>query len=407
MASIAWMRPLGPVFMRLLNRGVDKDRTQEMVDLGMPNTGKPDVIVAETEELCGTYARLQPDHARHWNAAVELVKAHAQGTGACLDLIERWGFVKDNARHVGAPEWWNDKMVVPIEFMDYAPEMYSDDAVRAAGTTPERFHTLARQTSERVWMGYYRAKGRLCAGGVSLLIKDVTDAANQMKARVDKPRDAPLCVYVIGISEDEVVALQGPDTCVIGFNRGHSPIVEKFIREGRVGRLVAEGAGNQAKLFHADTREPFRPEGGKVYICPGDVTNGLPVPDASGIAMTNYTLHHNSFATQDVMIRELHRTALPLHGGGRAFVVGEMIRNRHFIPTLFGPVSTIGPTTWDAWASFANGIITVEHQRKKREQWADEGIHLRFSEVPGSLASAPSFVHWLVMPPTKVLITCN
>lgn len=226
-----------------------------------------------------------------------------------------------------------------------------------------------------------------------------------MKVRVEKPKNAPYIIYVIGISEDEVAALASPDTCVIGFNRGFSPIIEKMVQNGRITPLepLQGTAGATAQLVHAHTREPFHPEGGKVCICHGDVNKGLPVPDASGIAMTNYTLHHNSFKDQEIMIRELNRISLLTKSTGRAWVAGEMIRNRHFIPTMFGPVSTVGPTLWDAWASFA-GVVTVDYHIQRREAWADEGIHLRFANVPGSLDSAPNLVHWLLMPPTKVLI---
>jgi len=403
---MAWMRPLGPAILTLKNRGEGRRRADEMAALGVPELGQVHTILSETEELCSAYERLHPEYAFHWQRAIELVKAHAQGTSVGLDVVRKWGFVKDKHRHVALPDWWEGKMIVPLEFMDYSRHKYSDEDVHDAGTTPDRFHELAKRASDRAWIGYYRAKGCLNSGNVSLLIKDVTDTAIRMKMLVEKPKHAPTIIYVIGISEDEVAALASPDTCVIGFNRGYSPIIEKMVQNGRITPLepLHGTAGAAAQLVHAKTREPFRAEGGKVFICPGEVNLGLPVPDASGIAMTNYTLHHNSFEDQEIMIRELNRIALPTKAG-RAWVAGEMVRNRHFIPTMFGPVSTVGPTLWDAWASFANGVVAVDYHRKRREAWADEGIYLRFTNVPGSLNSAPNLVHWLLMPPTKVLIT--
>ncbi len=405
--KIARIMPLGPAIMTVKNKGEEQRRFSEMVELGVPSLGSVKNILDETEELCSIYERLQPEYAFYWQRAVELIYAHAKGAKAGIDMVKKWGFVKDKRLGVALPEWWDGKMIVPLEFMDYCPENYSDEAVRSIGANPERFRILAKRASDRAWIGYYRAKGCLKSENVSLLIKDVTDTAIMLKDMVEKPKHSPYVVYVIGISEDEVAALSNPDTCIIGFNRGYSPIIEKLIQNGKITQLaISKGHGDKtAKLVYADTQEEFSPVGGKIFICPGDVNQGLPVSDASGITMTNYTLHHNSFKDQEIMIRELNRTAMPTKNGGRAWVAGEMLRNWYFIPTLFGPVSTVGPTLWDAWTSFANGVVCVDYHEKRREEWADEGIHLRFTQVPKSLVSAPSFVQKFLMSPTKTLIT--
>jgi hypothetical protein len=401
------LTPLGPLVMTVRNQREDRRRRREMAALGLPDMGTLEALVADTKELCALYARLHPANASLWERAAELIGAHAAGSVAALDVVRRWGFVREAGR-LNAPEWWDGKVILPLEFQDYSPEQYPDEAVRAAGASPARFHALARRASDLAWMGYYRVKGRLNHGGVSLLIKAVTDAALGFKPQVDRPKAGPLPIYVLGISEDEIAALQAPDVCVIGFNRGYSPMVEKLIANGRVTSLVAErgAAGEPLHLVDAGTREPFRPEAGRCFACRVDVSrDGLPVPDASGIVTTNFTLHHNSPAQQVALVRELHRVALPTRSGGRAWVAGEMFRNPHFVRVLFGPVAFVGPTLWDAWVSFVNSFATVEQLERRQAELEADGVPVRFVYVPASLVKAPTLVHRLIMPPTHVLIT--
>lgn len=164
------MQPLGPAILSLKNRGEGRRRANEMTALGVPELGHVNTILSETEELCSVYERLHPEYAFHWQRAIELVKAHAQGTSVGLDVVRKWGFVKCKHRSVALPDWWEGQMIVPLEFMDYSPHKYLDEEVHNAGTAPDRFHALAKRASDRAWIGYYCAKGYLNSGNVSLLI---------------------------------------------------------------------------------------------------------------------------------------------------------------------------------------------------------------------------------------------
>ncbi|MFO0756984.1 MAG: hypothetical protein U0359_10850 [Byssovorax sp.] len=400
--------PIGVLAMRTKNLGEVERRRREMGELGLRELQSAKDVLPELLELCGYYEKVFPANAPYWKRAAEYAVAEAEGPAALFDQVERWGFVPDAGGRLEMPDWWNGKLVTPLEYMDYLPARHTDASLRAAGIEPERFHALAGKASDFMWMGYYLAKGALVAGGVSLLVKAVSDAVLELKQRVDRPKRGPLPIWVIGISEDEVKALRAPDTAVVGFNRQISPVMHRLVEAGQVRLLVPshDGDGAEGRLLDARTREPVTLEGGQCYVCILDVSDApLPVPDQSGVVMTNETLHHNPYDEQANMIRQMHRAALPVAGGGRAWVTGELFRVAQMRGVFIGLSAAFAMASWDAWVSFANGIVCVEELERRRGDWADEGVHLSFTPVPRGLAKAPSLIHDLLMCPTQTLIS--
>lgn len=399
--------PIGPLALRILNRGETQRRRQLLADVGLPPLESERAILPKMVELCGYNERLFPENARYWKCAADFAEAQAEGAAAMLSLVQSWGFVVDRQGVLQVPDWWAS-IVVPMEYMDYHDARHGDAEVQALNIDPARYRPLARVASDSIWMAYYLAKGCLSHQGVSLLVSEVSSAAAALKARVPRPEAGPLPVWVIGLSEDEVAALRGPDVAVVGFNLGLSPVLERAVRAGEVRALVArrDGPEDSWRLLDATTLDPVELEGGKAYVCQTDVSvTGLPVPERSGIAMTNETLHHNTYAQQATMLRELHRAALPVEGGGRAWVAGELFRSAYMPQVLLGLSSSIPSTCWDAWVSFVNGIACVEELERKREAWRDEGVDMHFTQVPRGLVGAPRWVHRYVMCPTQTLIT--
>lgn len=403
------MLPLGVVAMRFKNRSEVARRRSQMAALGLPAMLTPQEARPDFVELCAYYERLFPENAEHWRRGAEWAEAQAVGPAALMDLIERWGFTPGADGTLQVPAWWSERCVVPLEFMDYFPGRHDEVALRAAGIEPTRFHALARKAADHMWMGYYLAKGALLQGKVSLLVKEVATTALALVQRVERPRRGPLPLYVIGISEDEVAALRGPDVAVVGFNMGVSPVMEALVKSGDV-RLVTALRGGQPdgsdRLLDAVTGEPVELKGGQVYVCTlNAASERMPVPDGSGVAMTNETLHHNTYADQAAMLREMHRVSLPVKGGGRAWVAGELFRVLQMPRVFVGLSSLCQSPSWDAWVSFANGIVSVETLQRRAHEWAAEGVDLHFTVVPRGLADAPALVHRVLMCPTQVLIS--
>lgn len=397
--------PLGVLAMRVKNREEVGRRREEMRALGLPELRDPRAAMSDFVELCGYYEKVFPQNAEHWKRAAEYARAEAIGPAAVHDQTARWGFVRGAEGAYEVPDWWSGRVVVPLEYMDYHPDRHSDDELRSVGVDPRRFHALGSWASDTMWMGYYLAKGALLLDGVSLLVKEVIDAARAFTRRVQRPRSGPLPIYVIGISEDEVAALRSPDVAVVGFNMGLSTVMERLVRNGQVRRLVAERDGDRGRLVDAVTREPVELQGGECYVCSLNAASGaLPVPDQSGVVMTNETLHHNTYPDQAEMIRAMHRAALPVEGG-RAWVAGELFRVANLPRVLIGLATMCDAPSWDAWVSFVNGIACVEELKRRREEWCDEGVELHFTSVPRGLARAPGFVHRVVMCQTQTLIS--
>lgn len=396
--------PLGPRVLRWKNAGEIQRRRDEMRALGLPEFRQGADMVAELQELAGYYEKLYPRNQRIWQAAGEMAAAQVGGAAAALELVERWGFVRGPDGRLQFPEWWQ-QMRLPTEYMDYYQERHPDADLVAAGIDPQRFHPLARLASDMVWMGYYFAKGALFNAGVSLLTSEVTNSIQALVKRVEHPASEPLPVWVIGISEDEVAALRRPEFTVVGFNLYFSPVMEKFIANGTVRQLeMGVDEAGQKRLVDPATGGPAQLERGKVYVCRTNVSEGLPVPDESGLCMTNEVLHHNDYAAQAQILREMNRVAKRVEGGGRGWVAGELFRVPEYPRVILGLNGLVGPAIWDAWVSLINGALCVEELQRRQQEWVDEGVKLTFRVVPTGLASAPSFVHRLVMCPTQTLI---
>ncbi len=396
--------PLGPRVLRWKNAGEVQRRRDEMRALGLPEFRQGADMLAELQELAGYYEKLYPHNQRIWQAAGEMAAAQVDGAAAALELVESWGFVRGSDGRLQFPDWWQ-QMPLPTEYMDYYQERHPDHELESVGIEPQRFHTLARLASDMVWMGYYFAKGALFHAGVSLLTSEVTNSVQALVRRVEKPASGPMPVWVIGISEDEVAALRRPEFAVVGFNLYFSPVMEKFIANGSV-RVLAMGEDlfGQKQLVDPQTGEPAQLEGGQVYVCRTNVADGLPVPDESGLCMTNEVLHHNDYASQAQIVREMNRVSRRVEGGGRGWVAGEMFRVPEFPRVILGLNGLVGPAIWDAWVSLINGALCVEEFQRRHQEWHEEGVKLTFTVVPSGLNSAPSVVHRWVMCPTQMLI---